>query len=100
MLMSHSPRSASVTGLPRPGRSAAAAAPSPNARGMTTARPLRIYMLGLPFGVDGPTRYHVHVTHRESGNGDIDLGLAALRQELAAGRLHIARLIPGAALQH
>src|SRR5712691_2040377 len=81
MLKSQSARSASLTGLPSPGRSAAsavAAPPSASARGITTARRLPVHMLELPFVVGGPARDDVHVPHREGGHRDVDLGLAAL----------------------
>src|ERR1700686_1608814 len=102
MLMSQSARSASLTGLPSPGCSAAVAAaatPSTNTR-LAAARRLPVDMLGLPFAVDGPAGDDVHVSHREGGHRNVDLGLAALGEHLAAGRLHVAGLVPGAALQH
>src|SRR5712691_5209359 len=101
MLMSQSARSASVTSLPSPGVSAAIATPavSTNANETKSAKLLRIHMLGLPFVVDGPTRDDIHVPHREGGHRDVDLGLAALGEHLGAGRLHVAGLVPGAALQ-
>src|SRR5580704_15644188 len=100
-LMSHVARSASLTGLPRPGRSAASAAPpSATAKATTAARRLGVDMLDLPLVVGGPDRDHVHVPHGESRHRRVDLGLAALGEQLAAGRLHVAGLVPGAALQH
>src|SRR6478735_152680 len=100
--MSQSTRSASVTGFPSPGRSAAivVAEPRTSARGRTKGKLLRIDMLGLPPFVDAPTRNGIHVTHREGRNRRIDLGFAALGQKLGAGRLHVASLVPRAALQH
>src|SRR5712692_8542468 len=103
MLMSQSARSASLTGLPSPGRSAAtavAAPPSASMRGMTAVRRLSVDMLELPFVVGGPARDDVHVPHREGGHRNVDLGLAALGKHLGAGRLDVAGLVPGAALQH
>src|SRR5712691_7759582 len=103
MLMSQSARSASLIGLPSPGWSAAIAAaapPSASARETTTARRLPVDMLGLPFGVDGPAGDDVHVSHRGGGHRNVDLGLAALGKHLAARRLRVAGLVPGAALQH
>src|SRR5262252_7888556 len=99
MLMSHSARSASVTGLPSPGRSAAMAVDA-SPRGMTAARVLRIDMLDLPFGIDGPTRDHIHMSHWEYGHRDVHLGRAPLSEHLVAGRLNIAGFVPGAALQN
>src|ERR1700719_5244850 len=103
MLMSKSASSASLTGLPSPGRSAAtavAAPPSASMRGMTTIKRLSVDMLDLPFVVGSPARDDVHVPHREGGHRNVDLGLAALGEHLGAGRLHVARLVPRAALQH
>src|SRR6516225_10284466 len=102
MLMSHSARSASVTGLPSPGRSAPMAvdAPSASPKGMTTARVLRIDMPDLPFGIDGPARDHIHMSHWECGHRDVHLGRAPLGEHLIAGWLNIAGFVPGAALQN
>src|ERR1700758_3560383 len=102
MLMSHSARSASLTLWPRPGPSAAmaGAASSPSANEMAIAKRLRIDMLRLPGGVDRPARDHVHVPHREGSDGEVELGCAALGQQLGAGRLHVAGFVPRAALQH
>src|SRR5215470_11627584 len=100
MLMSHSARSASLTGFPSPGVSAAIAAPATNTSETASAKRLAIDMLYLPFVVDRPAGDDVHVSHRESGHRNIDLGLAALCEHVGAGRLHIAGLVPGPALQH
>src|SRR5260370_41875650 len=103
MLMSHRARSASVTGLPSPGRSAAtavAAPPSASARGMTTARRSTVDMLDLPFVIGSPARDDVHVPHRESGHRNVDFGLAALREHLGAAPLHTACPLPSPSLHH
>src|ERR1700719_3666497 len=103
MLKSQSARSDSLTGLPSPGRSAAtagAAQSSASMRGMTTVKRLSVDMLALPVVVGGPARDDVHVPHREGGHRNVDLRLAALGEHLGAGRLHVARLVPRAALQH
>src|SRR5258707_15739363 len=103
MLKSHSASSASLTGLPSPGRSAAAevaAPPSGSMRAMTTVKRLSVDMLDLPFFVGSPARDDVHVPHREGGHRNVALGLAALSEHLGAGRLHVARLVPRTALQH
>src|SRR5260370_16716679 len=95
--MSHRARSASVTGLPSPGKSAAtavAAPPSASARGITTARRSTVDMLDLPFVIGSPARDDVHVPHRESGHRNVDFGLAALREHLAAAPLHTAGPAP------
>src|SRR6516162_2818943 len=101
-LMSHSARSASLTGLPRPGSSAAiAAAPeSASANAAAKVKRLAVDMLDLPFLVDRPTGDDVHMPHREGGHRHVDLGRAALGEHLLARGLHIAGLVPGAALQH
>src|SRR5438067_7271853 len=72
-LMSHSARSASLIGFPRPGPSAAMAAPAKSASGSANKKRLRVDMLSLPFAVDRPGRDHVHVPHRECSHGDVDL---------------------------
>src|SRR5580704_11712507 len=101
MLMSQSASSASLTGLPRPGGSAAGAEPAmPSTSASERASCLPVDMLELPFAVDRPAGDDVHVAHRERGHRNVDLGLAALGEHLAAGRLHISGLVPGAALQH
>src|SRR5258708_33607731 len=85
MLKSHSASSASLTGLPSPGRSAAiavAAPPSESTSATTTARRLPVDMLELPFVVGSPTRYDVQVPHREGGHGNVHLGFAALGAHL------------------
>src|SRR5580700_4083794 len=71
-LMSHSARSASLTGLPSPGFSWATAAPA-NSASATARQCLAVDMLDLPFAVYGPARDHVHVPHRERGHGNSDL---------------------------
>src|SRR5215470_8335629 len=100
ILMSQSASSASLIGLPRPGLSAAIAVFAANATATTNARLLPVDMLRLPLVVDGPGCNDVHVSHREGGHRDIDLGLATFGEQLGAGRLHIAGLVPSAALQH
>src|SRR5437870_7940404 len=101
MLMSQSARSASVIGLPSPGASAATATPAATTKAneTTSAKLLPIDMLGLPFAVDGPARDDVHVPHREGCHRNVDFGLPAFGEHLGAGRLHVASLVPGAALQ-
>src|SRR5262252_11162506 len=100
MLMSQSARSASLTGFPRPGPSPATAALAKSDTATASARLLPIDMLCLPLIVDGPGGDDVHVSHREGGHRNVDLGLAAFGEHLGARRLHIAGLVPGAALQH
>src|SRR5215468_903558 len=100
MLMSHSARSASVTGLPSPGRSAAivVAAPRVSPRGTRTDSALPIDMFDLSLRVDGPARDDIHVSHRECGHRDVHLGRTALGKHFVSGRLDIAGFVPGAAL--
>src|SRR4051812_46963393 len=76
----------------------AVAAPSISPRGTAPARILGVYMLDLPFGIDGPARDHVHLSHRERSHRDIHLGRATLGEHLVAGRLYIAGFVPGATL--
>src|SRR5215467_2196618 len=98
MLMSHNARSDSLIDWPRPGVSAAALDANMNAAAMR--RFLRIDMFHLALAVDAPAGDDVHVSHRERSDGEVDFRLTALRQDLGAGRLHVAGLVPGAALQH
>src|SRR5215469_11678190 len=99
-LMSHGARSASLTGLPSPGSSAASAVAPESASASAATKYLAVDMLHLAFLVHGPAGDHVHVAHRESGHRHVDLGGAALGEHFFARRLHVAGLVPGAALQH
>src|SRR5258707_14373012 len=82
MLMAQSARSASLTGLPRPGSSAAMVEAPPSAsaseiaavRRLTVGMRLTVDMLDLPFGIDRPAGDDVHVPHREGGDRNVDLG--------------------------
>src|SRR5262245_40346058 len=98
--MSQSTRSASVTGCPRSGLSADNAAPAENASVAATANRLGVDIPGLSLAVDRPALDHVHVPHREGGDGHIDTGLATLGRKLGTRRLHVAGLVPSATLQH
>src|ERR1700721_1090450 len=91
-LISHFVRSASLMGFPSPGPSAANAMPATSANGIARAKRLAIDILCLPLVVDRPTGDDVHVPHRERGDGDVDLGLAALGEHLGAGRRRVAGL--------
>src|SRR5215471_6178942 len=99
-LMSQSARSASVTGLPSPGSSAAIAPAPQSASANAQVKSLAVDMLDLPLLVDRPAGDDVHVPHREGGHRHVDLGRAALGEHLLARRLYVAGLIPSAALQH
>src|SRR5258708_2555594 len=102
MVMSQAAMSASPIGRPRLGVSATAAAkPSTSVSMAALAAILRVDMLHLPFDVDAPAGDAVVVLVREPERAlERRLGLAALRDELGARRLHGAGLVPGAALQH
>src|SRR5262249_2554873 len=97
----HGLMSSSVMFLPRPGVSASAV-PAPNtAVSASESRRLRVDMFDLPFAVDAPAGDAVVMLVRERERArDRPLGLAARGHELRAGRLHVASLVPGAALQH
>src|SRR5438445_10853485 len=99
ILMSRAAISAGSIGVPRFGPAEKAALePRPSAR--TIPGNLRVNMFHLPFAVDRPAREAVVVLVREREHvGDL-VGLAALGHELGAGRLHVAALVPGAALQY
>src|SRR5215468_6781711 len=97
--MSHGASSAGVSGLPRfgfkPGSSASAPPPPPAANAMRPAAivetvNLRIDMADPPLGVDRPAGDGVEVLAGECENRRRLRGLAALRHELLAGRLHVA----------
>src|SRR5215510_9498050 len=98
--MFHAAMSASVIGLPRPGDSASTL-PAPKASASAAARSdLCIDMLDPPRAVDAPAGDAVVVLVGEGeGARDRLLGLPACRYEFGAQRLHVAALVPGAALQ-
>src|SRR5712691_2731682 len=101
MLMSQVLISDSAIGCPSPGPSAIAMPePSASARRAAADRCLGVNMFDLPVAVDRPAGDAVVVLVREGQYGRDFLGLAALGHELGAGRLHVAGLVPGAALQH
>src|SRR5260370_1899701 len=100
MLISHSARSACVIGLPRRGPSASATlAPSASPATPAMTASLGIDMLDLPLGLDRPTGDGVEMVARKTADRRGFRGLAAQRHELLAGRLHVAGLVPGPALQ-
>src|SRR5258706_1726990 len=99
ILMSHAAMSAGSSGIPRFGPAEKAALEArPSASAM--AGSLCVDMLHLPFAVDRPAGEAVVVLVREGQHVRDLLGLAALGHELGAGRLHVAALVPGAALQY
>src|SRR5262245_31774722 len=95
----HGLMSSSVMLLPRPGVSASAV-PAPNtAVRARESRRLRVDMFDLPFAVDAPAGDAVVMLVRECERAcDRSFGLAACGHELRTGRLHVAGLVPGAAL--
>src|SRR5689334_24340312 len=97
--MSQGASSCAVIGLPRFGPSAKAAVEA-RASPKAPSQKLRIDMLDLPLVVDRPAGDAVEMLARECEHGWRLRGLAALRDELGPCGLHIAGLIPGAALQH
>src|SRR5438067_4325608 len=105
MLMSHAAMSASVTGLPRPGPSADAALAAQQRASPTAVTPrvgkirLGINMLDLPGALDAPAGDGVKVMVEHRPDRRNRLQLAALRDEFGSGRLHVAGIVPGAALQ-
>src|SRR5438067_5561368 len=100
MLMSHAAMSASVAGLPRPGACANAAGATQASTAATAHENLRVDMLDPSGAVDRPARDAVEMLVGESEHRRRRPGLAAHGHELGAGRLHVAALVPGAALQH
>src|SRR5687768_17298542 len=99
-VMSQALISASVMGLPRPGRSAADAETQLRARQTAAASGLGIDMLDLPAALDAPAGQAVVVLAGEAADIGKGLGLAALRHEVGAQGLRVAGFVPGAALQH
>src|SRR5215470_639627 len=92
--------SSSVMVLPRPGVSASAVL-ALNASSAKERMRLRVDMFDLPFAVDAPAGDAVVMLVRERKRArNRPFGLAACGHELRAGRLHVAGLVPGAALQH
>src|SRR5947209_380858 len=98
--MSHSARSASLTGLPNPGVSARAAVAQNPSETAAASRALRVDMLRLPVAVDGPGRNVIHVALGEGGYRKVDRRCAALGEHFRLRRLDVSGLVPGAALQH
>src|SRR5215472_7110736 len=101
MLMSQAAMSAVPTGLPRLGASAEAApATSKSANQTPGITQLRVRMLDLPGAVDRPAGDSVAVLVQNRRYRGDHLQFAALGDELGSGRLRIAGLVPGAALQN
>src|SRR5436853_2788737 len=92
MLMSQAAISAGEIGFPRFGPWAKAAL-DPRMRVMRNAT-LRIHMFHLAGAVDAPARWAVVVLVREARHAWHRLGFAPGGDDLGAGRLHVAGLIP------
>src|SRR5579862_4604284 len=97
--MSQALMSASLTGLPRCGASAAnAAAGAKASMTRSAAAPgLNIDMLDLPGALDSPRREAVVMLVGKAEHVGHFLGLAAHGDEVGAQRLHGAGIVPGAA---
>src|SRR5690348_9890107 len=101
MLMSQAAISAGSIGFPRFGAWAKAALePRESARTKAVIGILRINMFDLPLVVDRPARGAVIVLARKSRYGRDFRRLAAQGHDLSARRLHVAGLVPRAALQY
>src|SRR5712691_4403620 len=99
MAISHALMSASEIGFPSPGVSAAAA-PEPNVSATPSANSgLSVDMFDLPGVADAPAGDAVVVLVGESQRVGRRRGLAPRGDELGPGRLEVAGLVPGAALQ-
>src|SRR6266481_4302816 len=100
MLMSHPAMAAASNGLPRLGPSAEAAAAGRQKASQTAViSPLRVNMLDLSRAVDPPAGDRVEMLVQHHRDRRDRLQLTALGDKLGAGGLHVAGLIPGAALQ-
>src|SRR5580698_1007768 len=97
--MSQALMSASLTGLPRCGLSAANAAAEAQARATrsTVPRSLSIDMLDLPGARNSPRGEAVVVLVGKAEHVGHFLGLAAHGDEIGAQRLHGAGIVPGPA---
>src|SRR5437773_11552556 len=100
MLMFHAERSAALIGCPRFGDCAKAALERRVSVAMRAAAlSLSVYIFHLPRALDRPAGDRVVVLAREGGDGRDSSGLAAYRDDFGSRRLHVARLVPRAALQ-
>src|SRR5260370_22897290 len=99
MLMSHAAISAGSTGLPRLGASANAALAVKSARETVEITMLRVDMLDRPRAVDRPAGDGVEVLVRKRRDRRDRLQLSAFGDKFGTGRLHVAGLVPCAALQ-
>src|SRR5215471_13706403 len=101
MLISQAVMAVASIGLPRLGPSAAAAAPPSSSASQTVEMSisLRIDMPDLAAAVDRPAGNGIEVLVRKCRKRRHRLQLAAFGNEFGTRRLHVACLIPGAALQ-
>src|SRR5215475_10891971 len=99
MLMSHAAISAGSVSFPRPGPSARTGLEA-SARTTTRLGNLDVDMPHLALAVHRPARDAVVVLVRETQDWRDLLGLAAHGHELGTGWLHVAGLVPRAALQY
>src|SRR5262249_4430806 len=103
MLMSHSARSAWLTGRPRCGDSARAAPAASASMQAAMARSrmdvLRVDMAHLALAIDRPARDRIVVVAREAAHRGRLGGLSAPGDELLARGLRVSALVPGTALQ-
>src|SRR5438105_15275989 len=100
MLMSDAAKAAASIGLPRSGPSAEAApAARPKASQTAVISPLRVNMLDLPRALDPPAGDRVKMVVQHHRHWRDGLQLPPLGDKLGTGGLHVAGLVPGAALQ-
>src|SRR2546425_7427817 len=98
MLMSQAAISAASIGLPRLGP--AARQPKLTAKIDRAAVSLCVDMAYRPGAADRPAGHAVVVLAREGGDRRYFRALPPHRDDLGAGRLHVARLVPRPAFQH
>src|SRR5207302_1474743 len=99
---SHGAKSAAEIGVPRLGLSAPAAGVNSSAAitVVVTIDCLGINMAHLAHAVDAPARDGIEVMTGEIGPLARRFGFTAQSDEFSARRLHVARFIPGAALEN
>src|SRR5215470_7841475 len=99
-LMSHTTMAAGSIGWPRLGPAAATTpAARQSARHAAASLPLGVDMLHLPRAVDRPAGDGIAVLVQHRHGGRDRLQLPAFGHKVGASRLHVAGLVPGAALQ-
>src|SRR5215468_123596 len=99
-LISHAPISAGSIGLPRPGPSADATLAARQSASATAEEILLgVNKPDLPGAVDAPAGDGVEMLVQDRPDRRNCLQLAALGDEFGSGRLRVAGIVPGAALQ-